>query len=187
MIYICWNGRAKNQYNRPLKMNSKPTDDSSLSIISNYIVQNSNSLKRYARKLTFPNNDEAEDLYQETAYCCLSNTHKYTHNNSAEGWIKTIMRNIYINTANSAYRRRTCLSEGYNDVKEQATASPDEKFSTDELYKAIEKLHPNDQQIIVMRLRGYSYDEIATETNKKIGTIKSSINRIKRHLRKLLD
>ena len=168
-------------------MDSNTTEDSSLNIISNYIIQNSNSLKRYARKLTFPDDDEADDLYQETAYCCLRNTHRYTHNNSAEGWIKTIMRNIYINTANSAYHRRTCLSEQYNEVKEHAIVSPEETFSVNELYKAIEKRHTSDQQIIIMRLRGYSYEEIATETNKKIGTIKSSINRIKRHLRKLLD
>ena len=168
-------------------MKRELTDESNYSVISNYIINNDQSLKRYARKLTFPDEDEAQDLFQETAYRCLRNRHLYTDNKSADSWVKTIMRNIYINAVQCAYRRTTRLVEHCDNMKESVVAPTDECYSIEELYTAIEKLHSTDRQIILMRLRGYSYDEIATETHKKVGTIKSSIHRIKRQLRKLLD
>ena len=94
------------------------------------------------------------------------------------------MRNIYINELKSAYHRNTCFTEVFNECEDDVSA--DTTVSIDELYNAIEHLNSDEKVIITMRLQGYSYDEIATTTHKKIGTIKSSIHRIKARLKSLL-
>lgn len=153
--------------------------------ISNYIVEHRESIKKYATQLTYPHYDIADDLFQETAYHCLRNSHCYTHQNSTDAWIKTIMRHIYINQLNSAYHRNTYFSEHFNDIAEDETA--ESTFTIDNLYHAIEHLNPDERVIITMRLQGYSYNEIATTTHKKVGTIKSTIHRIKARLKVLLN
>ena len=152
--------------------------------ISNYIVKHSDSIKRYATQLTYPHHEIADDLFQETAYHCLRSSHSYIHQDATEAWIKTIMRNIYINELKSAYHRNTYFTEHFSDSEDEV--STDTTVSIDDLYHAIEHLNPDEKVIITMRLQGYSYDEIATTTHKKIGTIKSSIHRIKARLRVLL-
>ena len=163
----------------------KSTENISHNTISNYIVKNSNNLKRYARQLTYPHIDEADDLFQETVYRCLKSSHMYAHRHMTEAWIKTIMHNIYINSVNSAYHRTTCYTEHFDDTEDESSMH-DECYTVDELYRAIEKLDANEQQIIIMRIQGYSYEEIAEATKKKIGTIKSTIFRIKRHIKEQL-
>ena len=152
--------------------------------VSNYIVKHSDSIKRYAVQLTYPHHEIADDLFQETAYHCLKSSHSYIHQDSTEAWIKTIMRNIYINELKSAYHRNTCFTEVFNECEDDVSA--DTTIPIDDLYHAIEYLNSDEKVIITMRLQGYSYDEIATTTHKKIGTIKSSIHRIKARLKSLL-
>ena len=163
----------------------KSTENSSLNTISSYIVKNSTNLKRYARQLTYPRKEEADDLFQETVYQCLKSSHTYAHRHATEAWIKTIMHNIYINSINSAYHRTTCYTEHIVDTEDESNMD-DESYTVEELYRAIEKLDANEQQIIIMRIQGYSYEEIAEATDKKIGTIKSTIFRIKHHIKDLL-
>lgn len=153
--------------------------------VSNYIVKHSDSIKRYAEQLTYPHLENADDLFQDTAYQCLKNAHCYTHQDTTDAWIKTIMRHIFINKLNSAYHRNTRLMEHFDESEEDTTT--DTIVSIDDLYHAIERLNPDEQAIITMRLQGYSYDEIATATHKKVGTIKSTIHRIKARLKTLLQ
>ncbi len=153
--------------------------------ISNYIIVHSDSLRKYATHLAYPSLEIVDDLFQETVYRCLKYSSLYTEQGSAEAWIKTIMRNIYFNEMNSAYHRNTCHEEIAD--KNEVDVDIEDTIAIDDLYHAIEMLNANEQIIITMRLQGYSYDEIATATHKKVGTIKSTIHRIKARLRCLLN
>ncbi len=161
------------------------TDSSNNTIITHYILTHSERLKSYANELTCSNKDNAEDLYQETIYRCLNNADSYKHQGTAGAWIKTIMRNIHLNEVNKAYNRTTQLTDSYETS--QASEDNDPCYSIDELYRAIEQLVKPEQEIIVMRLQGYSYEEIADATHKRVGTIKSTIHRIKAHLKNILQ
>ena len=161
------------------------TKNNNYNTITHYILTHSEKLKRYAGTLTHSTGDNADDLYQETIYRCLNNANKYTHRGTAEAWIKTIMRNIHINELKNANNKTTQYPEEYEICDENTPI--EETYSIEELYRAIEQLKKPEQEIIVMRIRGYSYDEIAEATHKKVGTIKSSIHRIKGHLKILLE
>ena len=161
------------------------TKNNNYKTLTHYILTHSENLKRYAGILTHSTIDNADDLYQETIYRCLNNAHNYTHRGTTEAWIKTIMRNIHINELRNANNKTTQYSEEYEICDEN---TPDEEtYSIEDLYRAIELLGKSEQEIIVMRIRGYSYDEIAEATHKKVGTIKSTIHRIKAHLKILLE
>ena len=56
------------------------------------------NLLNFAYQLT-TNREQAEDLLQDTTLKALDNEEKYVDNVNFKGWIFTIMRNIFINTA----------------------------------------------------------------------------------------
>ena len=60
------------------------------------------SLKSFAYNLT-KDNEEAKDLYQETAFRAITNRDKFKAGTNLKAWLFTIMKNIFINN----YRRKT--------------------------------------------------------------------------------
>lgn len=155
------------------------------SYLAGYIIDHRAELLGYANKLTHYNTDDAKDLFQETVYRSLRYAELYHEQGATDAWLRTIMRNIYINEVNSAANRTSVDADSYEMVDE--TLSPDESYSIGELYAAIEKLPPRDAEIITMRLQGHSYAEIAVHLSMKDGTIKSSLHRIKSQLKQLLE
>ncbi len=168
-----------------MNCNETSTTEGEYSHLAGFILKHQADLLGYANKLTHYNNEEAEDLFQETVYRSLHNANRYRDCGTTGAWLKTIMRNIYLNEINSAANRNAYNGEGIDMVDE--AMRPDESYSISELYRAIEMLAPRDREIITRRLQGYSYAEIAQYLSMKEGTVKSSIHRIKAQLRQLLE
>ncbi|MEZ5048321.1 MAG: sigma-70 family RNA polymerase sigma factor [Saprospiraceae bacterium] len=60
------------------------------------------SLNAFAYNLT-KNQEDARDLYQETAYRAITNRDKFRPGTNFKAWLFTIMKNIFINN----YRKKS--------------------------------------------------------------------------------
>lgn len=161
------------------------THDREFSHIATYIIEHRSELLHYANMLTHYCTDDADDLFQETVYRSLHNANTYHERGTTDAWLKTIMRNIYLNDVNRSAHRYASDTDRLEVVDEDMC--PDEIYSIGELYRAISMLSKRDNKIITMRLQGYSYAEIAQRMDMKEGTVKSALHRIKVQLRKLLE
>lgn len=66
------------------------------------------SLFNFAYSLTM-NRDDAQDLLQATSLKVLSNVEKLVHYENLNGWMYTIMRNIFINDYHRNVNRQNGL------------------------------------------------------------------------------
>ncbi len=148
------------------------------------------NLFEFALKLT-KDKVEADDLYQETAYRAIKNSHQFKPNTNLKGWLITIMRNIFIN----AYRRkriRQTFQDGsannylLESLNNSVTNDGAIIVDYEELRSLINKLEDFYKVPFILAYQGYKYDEIATELNIPLGTVKSRIYMAKRQLRALI-
>ena len=167
-------------------MNNEQISFDKHTYLSEYIATHSNSLYDYALRLT-GNADEAHDLVQDTVCRTLHNSHKYNEQNAVGSWLFTIMHNIFLNEVKSKHNKRV---DDYDIERIDAPDDNDEEevqYALDALYAAVEQLNDHDRSIITLRMQGAAYKEISEELNINEGTVKSAINRIKKHLRKKLQ
>lgn len=145
-------------------------------------------LRSYAY-LLFPQKEDAEDLIQETLLKALENRERYNENVNFKGWLYTIMHNTFINICKS---KKYCLflsmSDG-NVVAEMAKSMEfaDDEYGFKEVYQVIEELPDNLREVVLMRLKGFKYLEIANHTGIPIGLVKSRIFYGKKRLKEMLD
>ena len=137
------------------------------------------SLNSFALNLT-KNRDDAEDLFQETAFRAVSNKEKFRPGTNFKAWMFTIMKNIFINN----YRKKTkantvidstenlyYINSGSNSIYNDA----DRNILMKELSKMIEDLDETIKVPFLMHFEGYKYQEIAEELDLPLGTVKSRI------------
>lgn len=160
--------------------------ENNISYIKNYLTKHQDKLKQYAYRLTNYNIDDALDLFQETAYRSMVFQHHYKEEGHIEAWIYTIMRNIFINEYNKSHNQNNIYDITDHNIIDE-TSSPDDAYSIKELYDVIASMkNEKHKKIILMRIQGYSYEEIAKEMSIKVGTIKSTLFRIKHYIKDLL-
>ncbi|MEL7249849.1 MAG: RNA polymerase sigma factor [Bacteroidota bacterium] len=149
----------------------------------------SNSLKAFSLKLT-GNNDDAEDLYQDTALRIITNADKYRQGTNFKAWAVTIMRNIFINNYRKKVRRNLIIDQTPNNYYINSGERPVENdgetlVAYKELIEMVDRL-PDDFRVpFMMAYQGYKYDEIAEELGSPLGTIKSRIFFARRKLQKM--
>lgn len=128
--------------------------------------------KRYAK-----NDDDARDLAQETFLRAITNYDKFRTDTNLKGWLRTIMRNTYIN----GYRRAASRVVMYNSDSHAVTVGEQEDYTPDSIYhkkqveQAITTLADEFKIPFQRHFEGYKYQEIADELNLPIGTVKSRI------------
>ncbi len=139
----------------------------------------SSVLKVFAYNLT-QNQDDARDLYQETAYRALKNKEKFAVGTNFKAWLMTIMKNIFINN----YRRRVrhnvmvdttdnqfFINSGSTMIENQGRAN----ILMQELVQIVDALEDGLRVPFLMHYRGFKYQEIAEELDLPLGTVKSRI------------
>jgi RNA polymerase sigma-70 factor (ECF subfamily) len=128
--------------------------------------------KKYAR-----DEDDAKDLAQETMLKALMNYDKFRTNTNLKGWLRIIMRNVFIN----GYRRKASRIVKYDSdsfIVQQGEADlygPDAMMNKQIVEKAIENLADNFRIPFDKHCQGFKYHEIAEEMSLPIGTVKSRI------------
>lgn len=149
------------------------------------------SLRAFAMSLTMNEND-AEDLYQDTAFRILANTEKFEHGTNFKAWSVTIMRNIFINNYRKKMRRNTILDQTPNNYYINSSGRAIEndgetKIAYKDLLRMVSQLPEDFKKPFWMAYKGFKYDEIAEELGAPLGTIKSRIFFARRKLMKMYE
>ena len=137
------------------------------------------SLNSFAYKLT-KSTDDAQDLFQETAFRAISNKEKFRPGTNFKAWMFTIMKNIFINNYRKKVKANTIidstenlfyLNSGKNVIYNKAGSN----MVMSELNRMVDELDITIRKPFLMHFEGFKYQEIADELELPLGTVKSRI------------
>jgi RNA polymerase sigma-70 factor (ECF subfamily) len=124
----------------------------------------------------------ADDLVQETIVKALANYDRFEMGTCLRSWLFTILKNQFF----TLIRRRGREVEDVDGFfAQKLTVAPDQhdKLCHSELAAAMEGLRDQEREVLLMvALDGLSYEEAAARMGCAIGTIKSRVNRARKHL-----
>jgi RNA polymerase sigma-70 factor (ECF subfamily) len=152
------------------------------------LVEHLPELRRLARALE-GDRSAADDLVQETLVRALQKLHLYEPNGSFVGWLATIMRHLFIDRT----RRRKLKPEEPVDVLPQALeprskGDPSDRLMLRELGVAIDELPPGQREVLLLiGLRGHSYEDVAARLELPLGTVRSRLFRAREALMRRLE
>lgn len=137
------------------------------------------SLNSFAYNLT-KNQEDAKDLYQETAFRAMTNREKFRPGTNFKAWTFTIMKNIFINNYRKKMKRNTIIDTTENEFfinsgKNTVENDAGRNILMDELYKMIKSLDESIKKPFMMHYKGFKYQEIADQLELPLGTVKSRI------------
>jgi len=137
------------------------------------------SLNSFAYNLT-KNQEDAKDLYQETAFRAMTNREKFRPGTNFKAWTFTIMKNIFINNYRKKVKRNTIIDTTENQFfLNSGTKTVDNdagrNILMDELNNMIVSLDESIRQPFMMHYTGFKYQEIADQLELPLGTVKSRI------------
>lgn len=136
-------------------------------------------LQAFAYNLT-KNQEEAKDLYQETAFRAMTNRDKFRPGTNFKAWLFTIMKNIFINNYRRKVKSGTIIDTTDNlyYINSGSTALDNDagrNILMGELENMIESLDESIKRPFMMHYVGYKYQEIADKLELPLGTVKSRI------------
>lgn len=136
-------------------------------------------LQSFAYNLT-KSDEDAKDLYQETAFRAMTNRDKFRAGTNFKAWLFTIMKNIFINNYRKKVKKNTIIDSTdnlyfINSGSSMIFNDADENMMMDELTKMIDSLDESIKKPFMMHFEGYKYQEIADEFELPLGTVKSRI------------
>ena len=140
--------------------------------------------------------DICTDIVQDTMIKFYLHKDSYKSFAKFSTWIYTIAGNLARNELKRR-KRRVIFSLNNDDddkkiqIEDSSFVSPerstDSQIKGEIIQKALLKVKPVYREVVILRdIDGLSYEEIAEITNLSIGTVKSRINRGRKHLQELL-
>ena len=154
--------------------------------ITHHIKMHMNHLIAFANLLT-QNKSDAEDLYQDTILLALRYQDKFTIGTNFLSWLKTIMRNRFINQYRRKRRHQKAMNtpgSGFFFKKGNEDNSTEVQLAVGDLNQLIEGVAEIYRTPFLLHYQGYSYEEIAVQMEVPLGTVKSRIFYARQHLRK---
>jgi RNA polymerase sigma factor (sigma-70 family) len=145
------------------------------------------------------NRDDADDLTVEAFGKAFSNIHKYSPEFAFSTWLFKIAINNCIDFIRKKRLETLSIddegkdenSHSFSDSIRASTLDPEERYIKEQRAKLMrdvtEKINPKYRQLIELRFfKEYSYDEIATELDLPLGTVKAQLFRAKELLYNIL-
>ena len=148
-------------------------------------------LHSFAYNLT-KNQEDAKDLYQETAFRVITNRDKFRPGTNFKAWCFTIMKNIFINNYRRKAKANTIIDSTDNMyfINSGSTAIANDANSNilmDELKAMINSLEDSIRIPFEMHYEGFKYQEIADDLDLPLGTVKSRIFFARRALKEMIQ
>jgi len=148
-------------------------------------------LQAFAYNLT-KNQEDAKDLYQETAFRAMTNREKFRPGTNFKAWLFTIMKNIFINNYRKKMKANTILDTTDNQyfINSGSNAIPNRgeaNILLKELKGMISGLDESIRVPFLMHYQGYKYQEIADHFELPLGTVKSRIFFARKELKHLIQ
>jgi len=137
------------------------------------------ALRSFAYSLT-KNDEDAKDLYQETAFRAMTNRDKFRTGTNFKAWCYTIMKNIFINNYRKKVKRNTILDSTDNDFYINSSSNvvsndAGSNIMMQELNNMVDSLDDSIKMPFEMHFEGFKYQEIADKLRLPLGTVKSRI------------
>lgn len=136
-------------------------------------------LHSFAYNLT-KNEEDAKDLYQETAFRAMTNRDKFRPGTNLKAWLFTIMKNIFINNYRKKVKKNTIIDQTdnlyfINSGSIAISNKAGQNIMMQELNKMISSLDDSIKIPFIKHYLGFKYQEIADELELPLGTVKSRI------------
>ena len=133
--------------------------------------------------------DDAEDVAQETFLRAWKHLRGFDLTRPLRPWLLSIASNLSSNRRRSAGRYFAALTRAFRDEPAPATIEEksSERLEANELWRAVQKLNMQDQQIVYLR---YFLDLPIAEASEVLqvaeGTVKSRLSRALEKLREII-
>jgi RNA polymerase sigma-70 factor (ECF subfamily) len=138
------------------------------------LVAEQRSMMRHAMKLTRHNFTAAEDLVSETNVKALKARDSFTPGTFFKAWVHTLMRHHYYSVVRNAWRQQ----ELHPDYDAPVQPPPD----LADIVAALATMRPDARNTLLMRVAGFSEEEVIARINVKRGTVRSRVNRARQSL-----
>ena len=149
------------------------------------LVEHLPAMRAFAISLT-RNAAIADDMVQDTVVKAWSNIHRFQAGTNMRAWLFTILRNTYYSDRRKS-RREVADVDGV--ITENIAEKPahDGHMQMADFRRALEKLSDEQREaLLLVGASGFSYEEAADMCGVAVGTIKSRINRARKHLAELM-
>ncbi|MEA4868067.1 ECF RNA polymerase sigma factor SigW [bioreactor metagenome] len=181
---------TENDYNETLiiELASKGDREACTLLVGRY----NDALLGYISKI-IPNTEDARDICQESFQKCFRNLSQYNNRYAFSTWLYTIAQNSALDFLR---KRRIPPASSINEESHgnqpinSMVPSPEEDMINDQaierLIRAIQKMPDIYRKVAELRfIHDYPLDEIAKELNLPLNTVKTRVNRSKKHLHKI--
>lgn len=145
------------------------------------------SIEGYAMKLT-RDKEAAKDLLQQTVLKTLIANPSH-EGRDLERWVSRVLYNTFVNEYRRKRRQQMISIADQTHLEHllPKSAAADQQIIVEQMYQEILQLDISQQEVILLRIAGFSYKEIAEETGVAIGTIKSRIHFARKVLIEIMD
>lgn len=159
-------------------------------LLDNKLLNIKDNMLGFAYSLT-NNEEEAMDLFQDTALKVLDSRDKYIDKSNFAGWVFTIMRNIFINNYRRSLRNKVVLEDDDNCYSlpyiNNTTDNSCDIHTLNDINVVLKSFSKDYSVPLSMFIIGYKYVEIAECMNMPLGTVKSRIHIARCKLQKALE
>jgi RNA polymerase sigma-70 factor (ECF subfamily) len=154
------------------------------------ITQSTKALKPFALRLT-RDIDDAADLLQDTVLKAFVHKDKFSEGTNLKAWMYTIMKNTFITNYQKLVKRRTFIDTTenlhfINSTQFTTRNDGEQKFTMDDIQKALSTLENSFREPFMMYFHGYKYHEISDKLSIPIGTVKNRIHLARKELKDVL-
>ena len=131
----------------------------------------------------------ADDLVQETLMRALQRLDSYAPTGAFAGWLATIMRNLFIDrTRRRRIRPEEPLALLPPAREPRGADDPSLRLTLRDLRSAIAALPLAQREVLILvAVRGHSYEDVAARLDVPLGTVRSRLFRARETLLRQLD
>ena len=138
-------------------------------------------------RYTGNNAEEAKDALQDGFVKVFKHLHKFRHDGSFEGWIRTIITRTALSQVRDKNKKVTSYNTDLLPAVKSTDVSITDLLAQKDIISIVKKLPPGYRQIFMLYVvEGYNHREIAVMLNCSEGTSKSQLYRSKTRLQKIL-